>query len=85
MSMSPFIRDLAAKLDGMTGMRSARGCRWRTGSTREAVTVSGLITGGDIIAALAGAEPHDETNRTDSHCLNDDGFSSTVSISVYVS
>jgi NifB/MoaA-like Fe-S oxidoreductase len=72
MSMSSYIGDLAAKLDGMSGIR-VRAVPVANRFYGESVTVSGLLTGRDIIAALAGTEP-DETVILPPNCLNDDGL-----------
>ncbi len=71
-SMSSYIRDLAKKLGGMTGTKS-RAVPVMNRFYGKSVTVSGLITGGDIIAALTGTGPG-ETVVLPPNCLNDDGL-----------
>ncbi len=71
-SMSGYIGDFARKLAERTGAE----VRTVTVTNRfygESVTVSGLLSGGDILSALEGTAA-DETVVLPPNCLNDDGL-----------
>ena len=72
MSMAGFIEDFARRLAARTGaeVRTAAVTNRFYG---ESVTVSGLLSGGDIILALEGIAG-DETVVLPPNCLNDDGL-----------
>ena len=71
-SMAPYIVDFAKGLSGIPGI-SARALPVVNNFYGDTVTVSGLLTGGDIIAALGTVEP-DETIVLPPNCLNTDGL-----------
>jgi NifB/MoaA-like Fe-S oxidoreductase len=71
-SMSPCIDDLSHCLSSIPGI-GARSVTVVNGFYGETVTVSGLLTGCDIIAALKGTTP-DEIVVLPPNCLNDSGM-----------
>lgn len=71
-SMSGYMHDFAARLSRLEGV-DARVVTVVNGFYGETVTVSGLLTGGDIRGALDNVEP-DETVVLPPNCLNDDGL-----------
>jgi putative radical SAM enzyme (TIGR03279 family) len=73
MSMSEYIGQCAEMLRERYGMR-IRPVAVRNGFYGDSVTVSGLLTGGDIVAALGGAVTGAETVILPPNCLNGDGL-----------
>jgi putative radical SAM enzyme (TIGR03279 family) len=71
-SMAGYIGDFARKLAAHTG-REVRAVAVPNRFYGETVTVSGLLTGGDIRHALEGDEPHG-TIVLPPNCLNSDGL-----------
>ncbi|MFC1608232.1 DUF512 domain-containing protein [Candidatus Latescibacterota bacterium] len=71
-SMSVYIGDLAGKLSSLPGL-TARVVSVPNRFYGESVTVSGLLTGGDIIGALNGIDG-DEMVVLPPNCLNDSGL-----------
>ncbi|MCE5251204.1 DUF512 domain-containing protein [bacterium] len=70
-SMSPYIEDLSLCLNKVPGIQ-ARTVTVRNGFYGDSVTVSGLLTGRDIINALRDTG-HEETVVLPPNCLNADG------------
>jgi putative radical SAM enzyme (TIGR03279 family) len=72
MSMAPFIGDIAQRLSLVPGLM-VRTVPVANEFYGETVTVSGLLTGGDMLRALKGIDP-DETVVLPPDCLNTDGL-----------
>jgi putative radical SAM enzyme (TIGR03279 family) len=71
-SMESWIAGFAERISAMPGIE-ARAVAVVNGFYGDTVTVSGLLTGGDIFAALEG-NLHDETVVLPPNCLNADGL-----------
>ncbi|MFC1490187.1 DUF512 domain-containing protein [Candidatus Latescibacterota bacterium] len=70
-SMAPYINDFAGKVSEISGI-TVRALTVENKFYGETVTVSGLLTGADIQAALENTAP-DETVVLPPNCLNDSG------------
>ena len=70
-SMAKYLEDFAQRLSAVTGA-GARAVNVRNVFYGDSVTVTGLLTGMDIIAALKGIRP-DETVILPPNCLNESG------------
>lgn len=72
-SMGPLLEDFARTVSNVTGIE-ARAVAVPNRFYGETVTVSGLLTGCDILAALAGKVAPDETVVLPPNCLNEDSL-----------